>query len=82
MSVSREDAIARAQAELERGAFTPCDFARATLGEHESLGTGERRAEWTVVFVPKDERLRAMDPGELWIIVDAETGEARHQPLA
>ncbi len=81
MSIDEKTAIVRAEALLADSPILACDFSSATLGRYPHPETKQLRAEWTVVFIPQDERARNMDPGEVWVIVDAQTGEARLQPL-
>lgn len=54
------------------------EYGSAIEDVERDLRTGEPRRGWVVMFDIKEPR---MDPSQIWIFVDGETGAARGIPL-
>jgi len=79
--LDESEAVRIAQEHVRKSRLVACEFRRAMQDTERDVRTGAPRPGWVVMFDITNEKARHMDPNEIWIFVDGETGAARTIPL-
>lgn len=76
--LNKDEAVRRAMEHVQKSRMVACEYGSAIEDAEPDPRTGEPRWGWVVMFDITESR---MDPGQIWIFIDGETGAARGIPL-